>query len=139
MADRVTGGCLCASVQYSIQNDFKFLLFCHCEQCRQISGSAHASNLFSATDSLTWIKGKDLVKRFHHPERDFTKAFCRQCGSGLPYISASGAMVIVPAGSLKAEPKVIKKAKVFLCERTSWTPSVSETAEFENFPDYFDD
>ncbi|MEP2028718.1 MAG: GFA family protein [Paracoccaceae bacterium] len=139
MSEIINGGCLCSEVEYSVKNDFIFLLFCHCEQCRNISGSAHASNLFSATDSLKWLRGGDLVKLFRHPNRDFTKAFCGNCGSGLPYASLSGNLVIVPAGSLHSEPRFQKAAKVFHTERTNWTPSDIEFEEFEHFPSYFTD
>lgn len=139
MDDIVTGGCLCGKIEYSIQNKFEFLLFCHCKQCRQISGSAHASNLFSTTGTLQWSKGHVLVKRFDHPNRDFSKAFCSECGSGLPYVLKNGHTVIVPAGSLKAEPNLQKRAKVFLSERTDWSPSMGENEEFQSFPNYFDD
>ena len=139
MDDVISGGCLCGGVKYSIKNSFEFLLFCHCDQCRRITGSAHASNLFSTTDSLTWDQGQSFVEVFRHPKGDFTKAFCRQCGSGLPYTTQSGHAVIVPAGSLNGDPNVGKKAEVFLSERTAWTPSVTKTDTFEHFPDYFDD
>lgn len=139
MDDDITGGCLCGAVEYSIRNDFRFLLFCHCAQCRRISGSAHASNLFSATDSLTWLRGEELVVCFRHPTRVVSKAFCRICGSGLPFRSRSGPMVIVPAGSLNGEPRIGKAARVFLSEETGWAPSVIKCEEFGHFPDYFDD
>ena len=139
MTDYINGGCLCGEVEYSIENDFLFLLFCHCEQCRRISGSAHGSNLFSATGSLSWEQGRELVRTFRHPSRDFTKAFCTTCGSGLPYVSKSGSMVIVPAGSLHSEPRFGKAATVFLSERVTWAPSVLQTEEFDHFPSYFSD
>ena len=139
MDDRISGGCLCGKIEYTIQNKFEFVLFCHCKQCRQLSGSAHAANLFSTTETLKWSKGEESVKCFHHPKRDFTKAFCKECGSGLPYVSKNGNMVIVPAGSLASEPNIGKKAKVFLSERTNWSPSMGECDEFPGFPTYFDD
>jgi len=48
-------------------------------------------------------------------------------------------MVVVPAGSLKSQPKFPKAAKVFLTERTDWAPSRLSCEEFEYFPDYFAD
>ncbi|MCE8516358.1 GFA family protein [Ruegeria pomeroyi] len=136
MQDVVTGRCLCGNVEYSIENDFLFLLFCHCEQCRRISGSAHASNLFSATQSLTWLKGEESIQRFDYPGRDFTKSFCRMCGCGLPYRSSHGEMVIVPAGTLDGEPKFATHGKVFLAECTEWTHSTADTKLFDGFPDF---
>lgn len=137
MDNQITGGCLCGEVAYTIENDFKFVLFCNCEQCRRITGSAHASNLFSEAGNLAWTKGAAHVQTFRHPSRDFTKAFCSLCGSGLPYVSKNGQAVIVPAGSLHGEPHFEKAASVFLSERAKWAPSVLETEEFERFPDYF--
>lgn len=139
MAEKITGECLCGAVEYAIDNDFKFILFCHCSQCRQITGSAHASNLFSATESLEWLKGEENIERFRHPERNFSKTFCRTCGSGLPRRSNTGPWIVVPAGSLKGEPKFGKNAEIFLSERTDWTPSVCHGDEFPGFPTYFDD
>ena len=139
MNDRISGGCLCGKIEYTIQNKFDFILYCHCEQCRRLSGSAHAANLFSTTNTFEWSKGEEFVKRFHHPTRDFAKAFCKECGAGLPYFSKNSHMVIVPAGSLASEPNVGKKAKVFLSERTAWSPSLGECDEFQGFPTYFGD
>lgn len=139
MGEDIKGGCLCGGVEYAVENDFRFLLFCHCEQCRRITGSAHASNLFSATGRLSWLKGEALVTGFRHPSRDFTKAFCSICGSGLPYVSKKGGMVVVPAGSLHSEPRFNKAARVFLSECSNWTPSNIPFEEFEGFPSYFSD
>lgn len=138
MDDYISGGCLCGEVEFSIKNDFRFILFCHCEQCRRITGSAHASNLFSDTESLRWVKGEEQVECFRHPSRVFAKAFCKVCGSALPFVSRSSSMVIVPAGSLNSEPRVSKAAKVFLSEQTNWAPSAIAFEKFEFFPDYFD-
>lgn len=138
MTEVITGRCLCGDVEYSIENDFEFLLFCHCAQCRRISGSAHASNLFSSTGTLTWLKGEENIQRFDYPGRNFTKSFCRTCGCGLPYRSSHGKTVIVPAGTLDDEPKYGRLGKVFLAECTQWARSPVETKRFDGFPDFFD-
>ncbi len=39
MGEDNEGGYLSGRVEYRIENNFKFPLFCHCEQCRRISGS----------------------------------------------------------------------------------------------------
>ena len=139
MEENMTGGCLCGAVEFSIQNEFKFLLFCHCEQCRRISGSAHASNLFSETNSLTWLKGEENIQHFDFPGRDFPKVFCKTCGCGLPFRSKNLDLDIVPAGSLHSEPSYLRQAKVFLAECPDWVRTGSETKHFEGYPDFFHD
>lgn len=134
MDNRITGTCLCGGVEYSVENEFLFLLLCHCEQCRRISGSSHAANLFSDTNSLVWTKGEKNIGRFDFPERDFTKAFCKTCGCGLPYRSKSSDRVIVPAGTLNSEPEYAQKSKVFLAECTKWGEHDLEAGAFAGFP-----
>jgi len=65
MSDKISGGCLCGAVTYEVQNNFKHFYFCHCEQCRKITGSAHASNLFTEPDAIKWTAGEAHKKQFN--------------------------------------------------------------------------
>jgi hypothetical protein len=112
------------------------MFMCHCAQCRKISGSSYASNLFSDTSSLVWTKGEDNIVRFDAPGRDFTKAFCRTCGSGVPYASNSSDKVIIPAGSLNAEPNSAQNFKIFMAENTHWTSNYPEAKTCQGFPEF---
>lgn len=136
MDNQIMGRCLCGAVEYKVENAFRFLLMCHCEQCRRISGSSHASNLFSVTNSLVWTKGQEHIHRFDLPGRDFTKAFCKVCGCGLPYLSNNSGAVIVPAGTLDSEPNYEQKSKVFLAECTEWGAANNDTGKFQRFPKF---
>ncbi|SFL90286.1 GFA family protein [Shimia aestuarii] len=138
MTGMIEGGCLCGATSFEIENDFAFLLFCHCEQCRKLSGSAMAANLFSTTRTLRWVRGEAHVTKFRHPDRQFSRAFCNQCGSALPFEGASGRFVIVPAGALEGAPQVTKRAEVFTCERANWELGQAPAETFEGFPTYFD-
>lgn len=138
MGRMIEGGCLCGATRFAIENDFAFLLFCHCEQCRKLSGSAMAANLFSTTRSLTWLRGEAHVTNFRHPERQFSRAFCNRCGSALPFEGTSGRFVIVPAGALEGAPQVAKRAEVFTCERADWELGQAPAETFAGFPTYFD-
>jgi hypothetical protein len=120
MSDSITGGCLCGAVTYTVENNFKRFYFCHCEQCRKITGSAHAANLFTHPDAIHWSAGDKYKKQFSYPGRDFTVVFCTECGSGLPFVSKSGEFLIVPAGSLDAEPNIHPNDNIFWGERAQW-------------------
>lgn len=94
----VTGGCLCGEIGFRVSNAFPDMYFCSCRQCQQTSGSAFASNLFAPCEAFSWTKGAEQVARYKVPGRNITRAFCRTCGSGLPYVSDDGARVLIPAG-----------------------------------------
>lgn len=135
MSNKITGGCLCGSVRYEVENTFSKFYFCHCQQCQKITGSAHAANLFTHPDGIKWISGEELKKQFSYPDRDFTVVFCSECGSGLPFITKNGKTLIVPAGSLDAEPNIQPKDNIFWAERASWYEPGQQAKKCQGFPD----
>ena len=135
MAEMITGSCLCGRVEYEVENQFENLFFCHCQQCRKITGSAHASNLFGNPNGFRWLQGQEDVKHFEYPGRQFTNVFCKECGSGLPFLNSDGTKIIVPAGTLNAEPKFSQQSKIFYEEQTNWCQTSEQTKTFDGFPD----
>ena len=134
MKKLIDGGCLCGKVSFSLRNEFSQFHFCHCSQCRKISGSSHASNLFTAPDNIEWKSGEANIKRFNYPGRDFSKVFCMECGSGLPFLSQSGKALIVPAGSLNDEPAITPQDNIFWSERAAWFEAGVGSQHFDGFP-----
>lgn len=135
MIDKINGGCLCGKVEFEVENQFEDLFFCHCEQCRKLTGSAHASNLFGDLGGFRWLKGEDNVQHFDFPGRQFSNAFCRDCGSGLPFVNSNGTKIIVPAGSLNSEPRFARQSKIFYVEQTQWCRATEQTKTFDGFPE----
>jgi hypothetical protein len=134
MTNTISGSCCCGGVEFTLADNFSNFYFCHCEQCRKLTGSAHASNLFTSPDNINWAKGAEKVKRYDHPERSFSKAFCENCSSGLPFISKSGKSLIVPAGSLNGEPSINLDAQIFCSEQTEWHKKGLQITKITGFP-----
>ena len=136
MSNSISGGCLCGKVSFSLKADFNGFYFCHCDQCKQLTGSAHASNLFTAADNIQWLSGHDLVSNFYHPSRRFSKAFCSECGSALPVVTDSGRALLVPAGSLPAEliPAELKGQHIYWAEHAHWYDSDNFAKKCDAFP-----
>lgn len=128
----IKGKCLCGKVEYQIENKFDRFYICHCEQCRRISGSAYASNLLG--DPEKFRISSEGIKRFDHNEGNFTKAFCTECGSGVPYLNSSGESIVVPAGTLDAEPIFGEKKNIFYSEKTKWCSDSENDTYFDKFP-----
>ncbi|MDW6004318.1 GFA family protein [Vibrio mangrovi] len=131
----ITGQCCCGAVRFTVKDSFSRFFFCHCEQCRRMTGSAHASNLFTEPENITWTQGVEQTTRYEHPERSFTQVFCSTCGSGLPYVNSSGKYLIVPAGSLDSEPSKAVDARIFCQEQTSWHKEGLSAKIFDGFPE----
>ena len=59
--------------------------------------------------------------------------FCSECGSGLPFVTKSGKDLIVPAGSLDAEPNIQPNDNIFWAERASWYNDGKQVKKCEGF------
>mgnify|MGYP000560191162 FL=1 len=134
MSEMIKGKCLCGNVEYEIENNFSQFYICHCEQCRKITGSAYASNLFGDPRQFSVLSGSENIKRFDHRERGFTKAFCMECGSGVPYLNSSGNSIVVPAGTLNTEPLFSDKKNIFCKDKPEWSSKNKNESFFDEFP-----
>ncbi len=134
MKDTIDGSCLCGKVTFSVKNEFRQFHLCHCIQCRKVTGSAHASNLFTSLENFQWKLGAENTKRFNYPGRAFSKVFCIDCGSGLPFSISDGKSVIVPAGSLDDEPNIVPQDNIFWSERALWYEAGIKSPHFDGFP-----
>lgn len=128
------GSCLCGKVTFAVARAFEKMYVCSCDQCRQITGSAFASNLFTDVAGFNWLSGKNDIATYQMPGRDISKSFCRVCGSGVPWKSGDGTRMIVPAGSLQGEPEVAAKVRILVSEQPSWSSDLDEVEAYLGFP-----
>ena len=130
-----SGGCLCGIVKYRISGEVTGFYLCHCSRCRKATGSAHASNIFTLPDNLEWLSGEVSIRRYELPEADrFTRQFCIQCGSGLPYVSRNGAYLVIPAGSLDGALAIRPQANIYWNSRANWYDSATDACRCEEGP-----
>lgn len=135
MAKTVQGRCLCGQVGYEISGNIGIFQYCHCSRCRRVTGSAHCANLMVSPDQFRWLQGEDQVATYLPPDtRHFATAFCKCCGSNLPWLSKSGKAVIVPAGSLDEHPDIEPSQNVFFASRAAWYRPASELPEYDELP-----
>ena len=130
------GSCLCGCVRYHIQAEPKRFYFCHCQQCRKLTGSAHAANILAEPTKIEWTSGKNKVKRYDAPDgRAFTHVFCVDCGGGLPFLNISGTTLFIPAGSLDNSPELPVNANIFWVESPDWYAPGLQTKRHAGFPE----
>jgi hypothetical protein len=130
------GSCLCGRVKYSISTELQTFYFCHCEQCRKITGSAFASNILAKPAEIQWLSGGENINRFDYPgDRSFTKVFCKVCGSGLPFHNESGTHIFIPAGSLDGDPNIRPEKNIFWGDKSTWYEAGIQAPKCDGFPE----
>jgi len=133
--NKVNGSCFCKKVNYEISGNMGVFQYCHCSRCRKVTGSAHAANLFVAPDDFKWLSGEENVGKYDPPEtKYFATSFCKNCGSPLPWLSKSGQVVIVPAGSLDGDPGIRPTQNIHCGSRSAWYTDASSLPEHEEMP-----
>ena len=116
------GSCLCGEVAYVVEGEVRGFYHCHCERCRKVTGTGHASNILVAADTVDWTRGEQQVQRYDVPgAKRFASVFCGRCGSYLPRVSPGFGLVAVPAGSLDHDPGIRPDARIFCASRTAWS------------------
>lgn len=76
------GSCLCGGVRFEVAGPIGALRFCHCANCKKISGGVGTASGRVRTGDLRVVAGLDLIETFQ-PHEGATKSFCRTCGSNL--------------------------------------------------------
>lgn len=129
------GSCLCGEVNYEISGNLGIFQYCHCSRCRKFTGSAHAANLFVSPAQFKWLTGESFVHTYSlEKAKYFATAFCKNCGSSLPWHSKSGKVVIIPAGTLDEHPGIEPSQNIFCASRADWYQSAGELPEHDKLP-----
>jgi hypothetical protein len=76
------GSCLCGGVKFEVQQEPETLRYCHCENCKKLSGGTATVNFRVPSASIHIAEGEDLLQTFQ-PAEGTAKTFCLACGSNL--------------------------------------------------------
>lgn len=135
MSEPIHGSCLCGDVTYEVRGNIGIFQYCHCSRCRKLTGTAHASNLFVAPDDFSYTSGEDQVVRFDMEDtKYFAPCHCSRCGSTLPWLSKSGKIVVVPAGTLDETPDIKPFQNIYWDSRAPWYEETHELSKYAELP-----
>jgi hypothetical protein len=126
MTQILTGGCLCGAVRYAYEGEVGPAGYCHCADCRRVSGSAFGISVRVVASGFSIVAGvpKSFTK-LSDSGRPVARYFCGDCGSPLytlPPLNPD--VVFIKAGSLD-DPSAVKP------NRQAWTRSRVEWAEID--------
>jgi len=69
-------------VRFEVTEPFGRVTYCHCTNCKKLSGSAGTVNGRASSEAITVLAGEELLRSFQ-PEEGTAKTFCSVCGSNL--------------------------------------------------------
>jgi len=86
-------------------------------------------------NDFTWVRGNKLVGRYELDiANEFATSFCKKCGSSLPWLSKSGKMVVIPAGTLDNDPGFRPTQNIFCGSKAIWYTDPSLLLENDELP-----
>jgi len=110
MTETITGGCLCGAVRFIYDGEVGSATYCHCADCRRVTGGAYVLSVRLAADRFDVEGDTQSHTKAGDSGRAITRHFCPQCGTPLFTISADGATAFVKAGIFD-DPNVVKPAR----------------------------
>jgi hypothetical protein len=133
MQNLVTGGCLCGAVRYVVDGDIGAAGYCHCEDCRRVSGSAFGVSVRVDANRFRIVQGspKGFSKK-GDSGRMVTRYFCPDCGSQLYTVPPLHPdLCFLKAGSLD-DPSVVRPDRqAWVRSRVTWAAIAPDLAAYD--------
>jgi hypothetical protein len=133
---KITGGCLCGALQYTIGTEPVLTAICHCTHCQRQSGAAFSVNLGVPKGALQFSKG--TPKMFQDTGSSglpVYRHFCGDCGSPIySDVAAIPDLVFVKAGTLDDSSGVKPGVAVWCRSAQPWVPRPEGVPHFDQNP-----
>ena len=128
-----TGSCHCGQVEYEVPETLGDGVFCYCQTCRKLTGTAFASVAPVAEEDFKITKGKELLCHYESSPGKF-RYFCSHCHSPIyVQMKPSPEVVRIRLGSLNFEPKVNITKHIWVSEKPEWYSINDDLLQFEEF------
>lgn len=106
-------------MHYTVPDEFKYALNCHCSDCRRATGAAFKTFAGIERGKLRITEGEMQVLIFGGERADHD-VHCKVCGSLLYSVVRDGTFVHVTLGTLEDAPKIRPTAHIFVSDKASW-------------------
>ncbi|MFT7560168.1 MAG: hypothetical protein ACI93R_002086 [Flavobacteriales bacterium] len=116
---KITGHCLCHSVEYSIADSLLYSGFCHCSECRRWTGSAFSATCGVKVDDFQLMKGKELLRSYKKGEHS-NSHFCSKCSSIVFGDVPAHNMTFVFLGTLDEAPSLKPQWHIYTGSKADW-------------------
>jgi hypothetical protein len=128
------GSCLCGSIRYSIDDNLKFVVNCHCRFCRKAHGAAFTTLLFMPFAKLEMIEGEALLARHEVKALDAMRCFCSRCGTRLYNHAPLRGMISLVVATLDTDAELRPIAHFNIESKCSWHAIQDDLPQFGAAP-----
>ena len=137
---RVTGGCQCGAVRYSIAADAPKGYACHCRECQKQSASAFGVSVPVAEEDFA-ITGETQIWSRPTDSGGVTDChFCPKCGSRLYHAGREGRdWITVKGGSLDDPSAIDFVANIWVKRAVPWIKRPEGLPEWDTQPQSLDE
>ncbi|MEH6546755.1 MAG: GFA family protein [Sneathiella sp.] len=116
------GGCLCGDIRYHCEVEPKTVYYCHCSDCRRISGTAFYTGVGVGKDGFSVTKG--TVKQWHKKAdsgNGVTRSFCPTCSASI-YLQLEmfPNVIFIAAGSLDDQTTLKPNLELWTTSKVDW-------------------
>ena len=129
---KISGKCLCGSIEYATDAEPVFSIICHCDDCQRQTGTAFSMTV-GVPKATVVFKNEDKLKEYvgesasGNPVR---RKFCQDCGSPIiSMIAMAPDMYMIKAGTLN-DKSWLKPTHQFWCSTKQ--PWLELSDELEN-------
>jgi hypothetical protein len=131
----VKGSCLCGGIEFETTATPLGVTHCHCSRCRKTRGSANATNLLLPLDGLRFVRGENLLGKYHPANATFFEHwFCTRCGCTMPRFDAARSIAIVPMGAFDDDPGARPGRHIHVASKAPWDVILDDLPQFAAGP-----
>jgi hypothetical protein len=128
------GSCLCGSIVYSIDDDLKFVVNCHCRFCSKAHGAAFTTLLIMPFNKLAVIEGQTLLSSYEVKALNSLRVFCSKCGTRLYNHSRPKGMISLMVATLDADAQLRPLANINVGSKCAWYRIADGLPQFSSTP-----
>src|SRR5262245_6526455 len=119
----LTGGCLCGTVRFEIDEPLVSASWCHCSRCQRRTGTPASVQGRIAPGSLRLLQGEGALRAFVPGDGGFSKVFCGECGSALWSEDPENSEIMaVRFGAFDGDPGIRPQWRQFVDYAAVWEP-----------------
>jgi hypothetical protein len=118
--ERLTGGCLCGAVRFSVEGAPYRVGLCHCLDCRKSHGAIFRTFAMYPAEKLA-VTGE--TAQYRHKGCTI-RHFCPHCGSPLFQKEANGDEVEIFVGAFDEHDRVKPTYELWTGRRETWLPEI---------------
>lgn len=116
-----TGGCLCGAVRFEAHGVPRFIVNCHCGDCRKATGAAFSTWVGYDSANVSWTGQRSMYASSPTVQR----GFCARCGTPLSYSGKEWiAETHLLAGVFDEQADLVPTGDAYPGEKLDWVALV---------------